>query len=105
MSIFNQLKKSSSVNDDDVNFAKYVKSATSLAFNADLILSENEIMKNRATRNKNTRKTFKKEVSEYALIHGTQAVIKVRSKKYSTTHFFYKQDFFSAQLQCCITFP
>ena len=93
-------------------FCEICEICNQLAFNADLILAENEIMKNRTTRSKNTRKafkksskTFKKEVSEYTLIHGTQAVIKVLSKKYSTTHFFYKQDFFSTQLQCCITFP
>ena len=44
-----------------------------------------------ARRSKNTRETLqknvKKDIDEYALIHGTQAVIKVFSKKYPTIRF------------------
>ena len=90
LTYFKATEKSSSVNDDDVKVTKYVNSATGHAPNAELNLAENEIIKSCQVKQeyqRNIPKNVKKEVGEYALIHGTQAAITVFSKKYSTIQF------------------
>ena len=78
------------INDDDVKVTKYVKSATGHASNAEINLAENETIKScqkKQEYQRNIAKNVKKDIDEYALIHGTQAVIKVFSKKYPTIRF------------------
>ena len=60
------------------------------ASNAELNLAENEIIKScqkKQEYQRNISKNFKKEVGEYAVIHGMQATIKVFSKKYPNIQF------------------
>ena len=45
LAYFQATRKTLSVNDDDVNVMKYMKSATGYASNAELNLAENEIIK------------------------------------------------------------
>ena len=68
-----------------------MKSATGHASNAEINLAENEMIKwcqKKQEYQRNIPKNVKKDIDEHALIHGTQAVIKVFSKKYPTIRFY-----------------
>ena len=87
---FQTTEKSSSVDDNNVKVSKYVKSVTGHASNAELNIAENEIIRScrkEQEYQRNIPQNVKKEVGEYALIHGTQAAIKVFCKKCPTFQF------------------
>ena len=72
-----------------------MKLPTGHVSNAELDLAENELIKScqkKQEYQKKIPKNVKKEVSEYDLTHGTQAAIKVFSKKYPTIQFNHWKD-------------
>lgn len=91
LAYFQSTKTSStSAEDSDVTVTKYLKSATGHASSTELNLAETEILKSyqkKQVYQTNTPENVKKEVGEYALINGTQAAIRVFSKKYPSIKF------------------